>query len=145
MQSFVLDVSACLTWCCEDEQTPFTDQLLELAASGSSLYVPAVWPFSIVNALVQAVRRKRIPEDRAKEFPEQLKMFSFRIEPAPLLSDLGRLEELSTSHQITSYDAAYLDLALRSNLPLASLDDRLRKAAEAEGVKLAGPPNLRAS
>lgn len=136
MQSFVLDVSACLPWCYEDEQTPFSDQLLDWAGSGSQLHVPSIWPLEIVNALLQGVRRKRLPAERAVEFLEQLKTLSFVIEPAPALADLSRLHELAARHQLTSYDAAYLDLSIRTGLPLASLDDDLRTAANAENVKL---------
>ena len=136
MQSFVLDVSACLPWCYEDEQTAFSDQLLDWAALGSQLHVPSIWPLEIVNALVQGVRRKRLPAERATEFLEQLKTLAFHIDPAPTLADLPRLHELAGRHQLTSYDAAYLDLAMRIGLPLASLDDALRKAAIAEKVAL---------
>ena len=138
MQAFVLDVSACLPWCYEDEQTPFADQLLDWAASGSDLHVPSIWPLEIVNALVQGVRRKRLPADRAKDFLEQLKTLAFHIDAAPTLTDLPRIHEMATRHQLTSYDAAYLDLAIRTGLPLASLDDALLKAAAAEHVKLVG-------
>jgi len=138
MQSFVLDVSACLPWCYEDEQTPFSDQLLDLAATGSQLHVPSIWPLEIVNALIQGVRRKRLPAERATEFLEQLKALSFHIDPSPTLTEMPRLLELASRHQLTSYDAAYLDLAIRTGLPLASLDDALRKAAIAEKVALVG-------
>lgn len=111
MQAFVLDVSASLPWCCEDEQTPFTEQLLDWAAGGSNLHVPAIWPLEIVNALTQAVRRKRLTAERAKEFLEQLKLLAIHIDPAPTLADMPRIHELSARHQSTSYDAAYLDLA----------------------------------
>jgi len=107
MQSFVLDVSACLPWCCEDEQTAFSD------------------------------RRRRIPLERANEFLEQLKSFAFHIEPPPTVADFPRISDLAARHQITCYDAAYLDLAIRLGLPLATLDDDLRKAAAASSVKLA--------
>jgi len=94
MQAFVLDVSACLPWCCVDEQTPFTDRLLEWAAAGSHLHVPAIWPFEIVNSLTQAVRRKRIPAERATDFLEQYRTFSFHIDPPPTVADLPRLNAL---------------------------------------------------
>ncbi|MCX6608333.1 MAG: type II toxin-antitoxin system VapC family toxin [Acidobacteria bacterium] len=136
MDSFVLDVSACLPWCYEDEQTAFSDALLDWAALGSHLHVPSIWPLEIVNALLQGVRRKRLPAERAKEFLEQLKALEFRIDPVPTLADLARLYGLAGRHQLTSYDAAYLDLAMRTGLPLASLDDALRKAAIAENVLL---------
>ncbi len=139
MRSFVLDVSACLPWCYEDEQTPFADQLLNWAASGSELHVPSIWPLEIVNALVQGVRRKRLGSDGSREFLEQLTSLTICIDDAPVMADLPRLHDLAARHQLTSYDAAYLDLAMRTGLPLATLDDALRRAAAAENVKLVEP------
>lgn len=136
MESFVLDVSACLPWCYEDEQSALSEQLLDWAGSGSQLYVPSLWTFEIVNALVQGVRRQRLSAERAAEFLEQLQHFAFRIDTAPALADLARLRELASRHQLTSYDAAYLDLAIRTGLPLATLDQPLRKAAISENVVL---------
>lgn len=136
MRSFVLDVSTCLPWCFEDEQTTFSDCLLEWAEQGSELHVPSIWPFEIVNSIGQAVRRKRIPVDRAKEFLEHLKTFAFHIDAPPPVADLPRLSDLAARHTLTSYDAAYLDLAIRIGLPLATLDDDLRKAAAGAGVQL---------
>jgi predicted nucleic acid-binding protein len=101
-----------------------------------SLPVPSLWTFEIVNALVQGVRRQRLTEERAAEFLEQLKSLAFQIDAAPALADLARLRELASRHQLTAYDAAYLDLAIRTGLPLASLDKALRKAAVAENVVL---------
>jgi predicted nucleic acid-binding protein len=86
MRAFVLDVSACLPWCCEDEQTDFSEGLLELAALGSELHVPSIWPFEIFNSLVQTVRRKRLTVERAAEFLEQLKSFAFLIDPPPAVN-----------------------------------------------------------
>jgi predicted nucleic acid-binding protein len=134
--AFALDVSACPPWCFEDEQTAFSDELLDWAALGSQLHVPSIWPLEIVNALLQAVRRKRLPAERARDFLEQLKALAIRIDQVPTLADLARLYELAGRHQLTSYDAAYLDLAMRTGLPLASLDDAVRKAAIAENVLL---------
>jgi len=81
-------------------------------------------------------RRNRIPADRAKEFLEQLKTFAFHIDPPPTVADLPRLSDLAARHHLTSYDAAYLDLAIRLGLPLATQDDDLRNAAAASSVQL---------
>ena len=84
------------------------------------------------------MRRKRLPAERATDFLEQLKTFAFHIDAAPTLAGLPRLNELAGRHQLTSYDAAYIHLAIRIGLPLASLDDALRNAAIAENVALVG-------
>ena len=70
MLAFVLDVSACIPWCCEDETTPASEQMLEWAVDGSSLHVPSLWIWEILNTMADVVKRKRITADRAKEFLE---------------------------------------------------------------------------
>lgn len=136
MDAFVLDVSACIPWCCEDETTQTSEQMLPWAIEGSSLHVPALWTWEILNALGVVIRRQRISADRGKEFLEQLATLNFKIDRPPQIADLPRLHSLAVSHQLTAYDAAYLDLAKRLSLPLATRDADLRRAAVAEGVPI---------
>ena len=134
MAAFVLDVSACMPWCCEDEATAASEELLGRAARRDALHVPSVWPWEMMNAVAVSVRRQRITAERAQQFFEQLAAFDFQIAPAPALAEFGQLSLLASQHRLTAYDAAYLDLARRLSLPLATLDDDLRKAARAEGI-----------
>ena len=134
MEAFVLDVSACMPWCCEDEATPASERMLSWAIDGSHLHVPSLWPWEMMNAVAIAVRRGRITADRAAEFFGQIATFNFRIAPGPVIVDFARLSLLASSHRLTAYDTAYLDLAQRLALPLATLDDDLRDGAIAEGV-----------
>ena len=89
MQAFVLDVSACLPWCFEDEFSPLADQALDWAAEGSTLHVPAIWPLEIGNALHQAVRRQRVTQEHAGRFLQELGNFLFHIHPPPDLFTLS--------------------------------------------------------
>jgi len=98
--------------------------------------VPSLWPWEMVNALAVAVRRKRIDPDNATAFLELLSGFDFRIAGAPPVGELARIGALAARYQLTAYDTAYLDLALRLALPLATLDEALKQAASAEGVTL---------
>ena len=123
-------------WCCEDEATPESELLLQRAATRDPLYVPSLWPFEMMNALAVAVRRQRISSAHAASFFVLLADFDFRIEPPPGILDMPRLSTLAARHQLTAYDTAYLDVALRLALPLATLDDDLTKAALAEGVSV---------
>jgi len=93
------------------------------------------------------VRRGRITADRAKEFLAQLAMLNFRIDRAPSTLDFARLQTLVERHGLTAYDAAYLDLAIRLSLPLASIDGDPRRAAIVEGIEALGKldPNKAAS
>jgi predicted nucleic acid-binding protein len=139
MKAFVLDVSACMPWCCEDETTPASEEMLEWATKGSELHVPSLWAWEILNVVGVTIKRRRITADRRTEFLALLATLNFKIDQPPLLSDLARLHALAKSHELTAYDVAYLDLAKRLSLPLATRDDDLKKAALAEGIEVPTP------
>jgi predicted nucleic acid-binding protein len=136
MDAFVLDVSACMPWCCEDETTEASEQMLEWAMDGSALHVPSLWTWEILNTVAVVIKRKRITADRGKEFLVQLATFNIFVDEPPLIADFQRLHSLADNRQLTAYDVAYLDLAKRRSLPLATLDSDLTQAALAEGVKI---------
>jgi predicted nucleic acid-binding protein len=136
MKAFVLDVSACMPWCCEDETTAASDEMLNWAKEGSELYVPSLWGWEVLNAVGIAVKRRRITAGRGKEFLEQLAALNFKIDQPPQVPDFPRLHVLATTHQLTAYDVAYLDLAKRLSLPLATRDIDLEKAAVSEGIEV---------
>jgi predicted nucleic acid-binding protein len=127
MRAFVLDVSACMPWCCEDETTPASEEMLEWAMDGSELHIPSVWTWENLNAVGVAISRRRISVDCGKEFLEQLATLNFKIDSPPQVPDFPRPHSLANSYQLTAYDVAYLDLAKRLSLPLATSDDDLRK------------------
>jgi predicted nucleic acid-binding protein len=136
MDAFVLDVSARMPWCCEDETTPASEEMPAWAMEGSILHVPALWTWEIINTAGVVIRRRRISPDRGGEFLEQLSALRFRIDPAPRVADFPWLLFLANLHQLTAYDTAYLDLAKRLSLLLATRDADLGRAAHAEGVKV---------
>ena len=136
MDAFVLDVSACMAWCCEDETTAASEEMLQWAIDGSALHVPSLWTWEILNTVAVVIKRRRITADRGKEFLEQLAMLNFKIESPPLIADFSRLHSLASLHQLTAYDVSYLDLAQRLSLPLATRDADLTRAALAESVKI---------
>jgi predicted nucleic acid-binding protein len=113
MNAFVLDVSACMPWCCEDEATPASEQLLQRAALRHPLHVPSLWPWEMVNAVRIAVRRKRITPEKAAGFLGLPSNFDFRIAEVPDIADLPRLNHLAERHQLTAYDTAYPGHAAR--------------------------------
>ena len=139
MKAFVLDVSACMPWCCEDETTPASEEMLEWAIEGSQLHVPSLWAWEILNVVGVTIKRRRISPDRGREFLAQLAMFDLRIDRPPLVTDFPRLHSLACTYELTAYDVAYLDLAKRLSLPLATRDDDLRRAAMAEGIEVLSP------
>jgi predicted nucleic acid-binding protein len=129
----ILDASATLAWCFEDERSADADALLERLATSVAL-VPGLWHVELANALLAAERRRRLTAAEIEEFYRLLRRLTIetddpRLPPAPLLA-------LARAHRLTVYDATYLDLALRRNLPLATRDAALGRAAGAAGVAL---------
>jgi predicted nucleic acid-binding protein len=133
---FVVDASATLPWCFEDEATPEAEGLLERLRAGEPALVPSHWPTEVMNGLIMAARRGRIDPERVTRFAHDLAALPIRIEPPQTPASWDAVIRVATEHQLTAYDAAYLELAERTSLPLASLDGDLRKAALAAGVAL---------
>lgn len=135
-KKLVLDASVSAAWCFADETTPLTEELLDRLASGLEAVVPSIWPFEIANALLQAERRKRITRAQAAAELHQLMSLPIAVEPVQTARAFGMVLSLAREQNLTEYDAAYLELAIRESLPLATLDDGLRNAARDLGVAL---------
>jgi len=136
MAVFVVDASAALAWCFEDEASNWTDGLLERLGQGDRIVVPAHWPTEILNGLLVALRRKRIRAGQPELFWDELARLPIETEPALTAPQAKIVLALGEKHGLTVYDAAYLELAHRRQLPLGTLDTDLRKAAQVEGVAL---------
>lgn len=130
--SFVLDASIAACWCFRDEQSAVADIAMQRLLEDEAL-VPALWPLEIRNILVVSERRGRIETADADAFLRDLDRLPIRVRHD---TDLRALVALARKHQLTSYDAAYLDLAVRTSATLATLDGSLVRAALEEGVKL---------
>lgn len=130
-----MDTSITAAWCIPDEATPTTDLLLNRLREESAV-VPVIWPLEITNVLLTAERRGRVmPAEIAPVFAF-LADLPITIDTDGLSHAFQSVPALGRAHQLTSYDAAYLELAMRSGLPLATLDDDLARAANAVGVPL---------
>jgi len=137
---FVLDASVTLAWCFEDEATQDTDAVLERLAEDAAI-TPALWELEVINVLLLAERRGRITESQSARFVALLTQLPIHVDSAGADSagaDMGAVLAAGRHHRLTSYDAAYLVLAEREGIPLATLDARLRTAAQAAGVSTLG-------
>lgn len=135
---FVVDASVAAAWFFQDEPEPLADSILGRLRDGATTAVaPAIWPAEVVNALLVAERRGRTTDARTDRFVTDLADLPIAVETADAGLVGGRVLTLARRHGLTIYDATYLDLAFRLRIPLATLDARLRKAAEAVGVPLA--------
>lgn len=135
MSDLVLDVSLCCMWCFADEATAESWAILELLQTARA-QVPALWLWETANVLVQAERRGRISPAAIRTFLGLLEALPISVDQPSTVSAWHDTLALARSHRLTSYDAAYLELALRRGLPLASRDQALQAAARAEGVPL---------
>lgn len=134
---FVLDCSIAASWCFLDEASPASKQLLERMCDEAAL-VPVLWFLELANVLALAEKKKRIDPSQVAEFTGLITSLDLEIDEEASRRAFTNLLPLCRTYQLTSYDAVYLDLALRSQLPLATLDQSLRKAAKNAGVKLLG-------
>jgi predicted nucleic acid-binding protein len=132
---FVLDASVALAWAFEDEYVANSQDVLR-RLRGESAVVPAVWPLEITNGLLVAQRRDCISMPDVLKFLGTLQQLAIRVDRAAELSSLNVLLSTAQGHLLSVYDASYLELAYRAQLPLATMDERLRCAAQAAEVQL---------
>jgi predicted nucleic acid-binding protein len=135
--AFVLDPSAALAWCFRDEATERSEQLLSRADAGELLSVTAHWPLEILNALTRAARRGRAEEQDSTAFLASLLSYRIEVVTFTLEDQWAEALPLIMKHRLSAYDAAYLALARRLDVSLATFDAQLTLAARAEGVSLA--------
>lgn len=133
--SFVLDASVTLSWCFEDEANEATMALLQ-RLNQEKAFVPALWSLEVGNILVSAQRKNRISSAGITEFLHLLEALDIHIDQHTATRGFHEILLLASSQQLTTYDAAYLELAMRLGLPLATKDKQLREAATRLGVML---------
>jgi len=130
---FVVDNSVVMAWCFEDEASAYTEGVLDRLRETQAL-VPAIWPLEVANVLLIAERRDRLNEAQTAHFAQLLQLLPILVEEADVARILGSVLAVGRAHSLSAYDAAYLELAARQGLALATQDDRLRKAAGNAGV-----------
>ena len=135
--SLVLDSSATLAWIYSDETTEEIRQLFDAVAENGAT-VPALWRLEVANSLTVAVRRRRIDADFRRAALADLALLDITTDPHTDSLAWGETLTLADRFRLTLYDAAYLELAQRRTLPLATLDEELCAAAGALGVRVLG-------
>ena len=132
---FVAHSSVGVAWAVASQSSDGTRSLLDEVAAGRPCVIPVLWMFEVANTLLVLLRRRRISADEYGRARHDL------AELRPVVDDegphlaFGETLELADKHALSVYDAAYLELALRKSLPLASRDEALNKAAGRAGVK----------
>jgi predicted nucleic acid-binding protein len=132
-KTFVLDCSLTVAWFFEDEMNRYA-QAVEDSLSMAAAVVPGLWPLEVANALLVGERRSHATEANVTTFLRLLAALPIALDDDTASRAWHHSLHLARSHRLSVYDAAYLELALRQGLPLATLDDRLAAAAAAAGV-----------
>ena len=135
-RAFVADASVAIGWVHPAQATVHTRAMLDAVAEGSTLEVPSLWPLEVANALLVLQRRRKLTEDERQTALGWLHGLPLRIDHEMALLAFTRLSELASGHDLSVYDAAYLELAQRRRLALGCKDGPLRTAARRAGVSL---------
>ncbi len=133
MTGFVLDCSVAMAWCFADETNPYTEAVLQDLADAGAV-VPSIWPLEMANVLLSAERRKRISKAQSRRFVELLQTLPIDVDDVSAARVWNGVLSLAREQQLSAYDAAYLELAMREGLPLATADNALKRAAKRCGV-----------
>ncbi|PIP41536.1 MAG: VapC toxin family PIN domain ribonuclease [Desulfobacterales bacterium CG23_combo_of_CG06-09_8_20_14_all_51_8] len=132
---FVIDNSVVMAWCFEDETSPYADFVLDSLKNMTAI-VPSIWPLEVGNVLTVAERKKRLNEAASNKFIALLSELPIIVDQEPPERMLREILSLARKNQLSTYDASYLDLAMKRALPIATLDDRLIAAARQNDVRV---------
>ena len=137
---FVLDASVTLTWLLKDagerSEAYAFEVLKQIRSSGTEMHVPGVWGLEIANVIARSEAQGNLTAAQSESFLEVLGAAPIMVDAGTATHALSETLQLARRYRLPAYDASYLELALRVGLPLASLDEALRKAATKAGVKL---------
>jgi predicted nucleic acid-binding protein len=138
LTAFVLDASVALAWCFRDQANDATHDLFEQAITDGAI-VPSHWALEIASAVRIALRAERTNEANRREFLGLLDAAQIEVDVLTHARAGHETLDLAIAHDLTPYDAAYLELARRRDLPLATRDRRLAQAARTMGLKTIEP------
>ena len=133
MSGLVVDCSVTVAWCFEDEKNPYVDAILG-ALDDTDALVPSIWPFEVANVLALSERAGRLDVARSAWFIRFLADLPIRVDERSPSGAFGETLALARAHDLTIYDTAYLEVALRNGVRLATQDNALRAAAFKLGV-----------
>ena len=139
MSAFVLDNSVTMRWCLE-ENSRYAEDVLDEIIAGVQAYVPALWFYEVISVMAESERNGSLTTLKARGFFEDLRFLEIQVDPVPERQPVSVAAHwLAIELGWTGYDAAYLELAIRKRLPLASLDKDLNRADRRAGVELVKP------
>jgi predicted nucleic acid-binding protein len=146
---FVLDASVTMSWLLRDaaarEEAYSFAVLNALRVAGTVAAVPVTWGLEIANVIARCGAKRRITEAQTESFVGLIDGIAIEVDPDTFAHALSNTRQLARRYRLSSYDASYLELALRDGVPIATLDQDLRRAATKAGVNIFKPPRGEAS
>jgi predicted nucleic acid-binding protein len=131
--AFVLDNSVTMRWCFENTPNPYAENIPQPLSSGEVALAPVLWRYEVGAVLAKAKRNGTIASQKVADFLTAIRSFDITIGREGTERVLTEVYRLAVTYRLTDYDAVYLELALRMNLPLATLDQELAQACLAAG------------
>ena len=138
MTVVVLDASVALAWCISDERSAYAERVVRLIAGSGQAVAPAIWPLEVANGLLVAERQARMSRADVTLAAELLSQLDIQTKPQSLALTMGETLNLARQYHLSTYDAAYLHLAIQEGAELATLDKALGEAAREVGVGVYG-------
>ena len=135
-ESFVADASIAASWVLRSQANDLSRELFMAAEAGSAIHVPALWSVEIANTLLMAVRRQRITDEERRSAMATFWQFNIVIDNEATTLAWTTISDIAVTYTLSVYDAVYLELAMRKQLPLATRDSALQRAAQTAGVEL---------
>lgn len=132
---FVLDGSVTMAWYFKDEENDYANAV-RAGLGVSRAVVPSLWPLEVANTILVGERRKRSNQAQAAAWTGLLASLPITVDDETAMRAFSDILNLGRTQNLSAYDAAYLELAMRRGLPLATLDARLKAAAGAVGVPI---------
>lgn len=123
-----------MRWCFENAAHPYADGILKQLAAGDTATVPVLWFYEASAVLSRAQNNGTLAASKAAQFIAELQSLNITADPDSAARVFTDVHRVALAYRLTSYDAAYLELAMRQSLPLATLDDDLIQASKAAGV-----------
>ena|ERR1700722_6307076 len=130
-----MDCSVTMAWCFEDETSAYADEILQRLEREEAM-VSSMWPLEVANVLLVGERRKRLTQAETRRFLTLLQALPIVVDSETTARAFQEIMAIGRDQGRSSYDASYLELALRRGLPLATLDDGVRQAGRALGITI---------
>ena len=134
-KSFVVDNSVVMAWCFKNEINLYADSVLDSLEHFTAI-VPSIWPLEVGNVLLVAERKNRLSAADSIRFIALLSQLPITVDQEPPERMIKEIFALAQTHKLSTYDASYLDLAMKRGISIATLDDRLLYAAKQNNVSV---------